>query len=435
MATVIVKSFGCSANHSEGEMMKGLLKHANHEITDAHENADVIILNICTVKGDQQALKEIRHIKEHYPQKRIVVAGCITPGIVQPIKNILPQVSLINTHHIEKIASAIQTNEPQEFLHRNRLEKVNLPRIRKNPVVGIVNIASGCTSACTFCSTKLVKGGLQSYPAEAILQECQQHIDEGCKELWLTSQDNGAWGMEFKQSLAGLLQFLTERLRGPYMIRSGMANPKHIVRFPEELIEAYKHPKVFKFLHIPVQAGSDAVLAAMRRQHTVADFLHLVKRFREEFSEFTISTDVIVGFPGETDADFEETLKLIETVKPEVVNISRFAARPGTAAVAMPDQVHGNVSKERSRQLTERCLKIIREQNRKWVGWEGEAIIDEQGKNGEWIARNHAYKQVILQGNGDNENGEENGENFQLGQIVRVKIVDTGLWDLRGVVE
>lgn len=424
MANVLVKSFGCSANLSEGEMMKGLLQKANHRVTMQEHDADTIVLNICTVKGDKQAIGEIKQARERYPGKRIIVAGCVTPSIVQPIKELVSNVSFVNTHNIDKIATVMDgDNQSHEFLQRTRLEKVNMPRIRKNPLVGIVNIASGCTSACTFCSTKLVKGGLQSYTKEAILDECQQHIAEGCKELWLTSQDNGAWGMEFKQDLADLLSFLTERLRGPYMIRSGMANPKHIVRFPERLMEAYRHPKIFKFLHIPVQSGSDAVLTSMRRQHTVADFAQLVRRFREEFPEFMITTDIIVGFPGETHDDFEQTLRLIEEIKPEAVNISRFAARPGTAAASMPNQVHGNISKERSSVLASLCKKVAVEQNRKWIGWEGEALVDEQGKNGSWIARNHAYKQIILQ---------DNKDDFQLGQKVRVKIEDATWWDLRG---
>jgi len=423
MATILVKSFGCSANISEGEMMKGLLQEATHSITEQEEKADTVVLNICTVKGDKHALREIRDIRERYPEKKIVVAGCITPSIVQPIRELVPDASLVSTHNIDKITSVIDAGDrPHDFLHRVRLEKVGMPRIRKNPVVGIVNIASGCTSACTFCSTKLVKGGLQSYTKEAILDECQQHIAEGCRELWLTSQDNGAWGMEHKQDLADLLCYLTERLRGPYMIRSGMANPKHIVRFPEKLVEAYRHPKVFKFLHIPVQSGSDKVLEAMRRQHTAADFLRSVKLFREAFPGFMITTDIITGFPGESEEDFEQTLQMVKEVKPDAVNISRFAARPGTAAIAMPDQVHGNVSNERSRELAELCKKVALEQNRRWIGWEGEAMVDERGRHGTWIARNQAYKQIILDGD------------FQLGQMVHVSIKDATWWDLRGEV-
>ncbi len=235
MANILVKSYGCSANISEGEMIKGILS-ASHTIKD--EQPDTIILNICTVKGDKQALREIKLAHEQHPNKKIIIAGCITPSIVEPIKKIIPDVSLVNTHNIDKITQVID-NPPQTFLDRARKLKVNLPRIRKNPVVGIVNIASGCTSACTFCSTKLVKGGLQSYPARAILDECQQHIAEGCREIWLTSQDNGAWGVEWKQNLSHLLTILTQELRGPYLIRNGMGNPKHIIRFIDDLIAAY----------------------------------------------------------------------------------------------------------------------------------------------------------------------------------------------------
>lgn len=401
-------------------MMQGILSRANHDIVQDEKNADAIVLNICTVKGDKNALKQVKNVHEQHPGKKIVVAGCITPSIVQQIKNFVPDASLVSTHNIDKIVQATTTK--QEFLQRSRKTKIGLPRIRANPTVGIVNIASGCTSACTFCSTKIVKGGIQSYPAQNVLEECEQHLNDGCKELWLTSQDNGCWGVEWNQNLSHLLEFLTNKLRGPFHIRNGMSNPKHVVKFYEELIKAYKHPKIFKFLHLPVQSGSNKILGLMRRQHSVKDFLKTIKRFREEIPELTLATDIIVGFPGETEQDFEQTLQVIEQARPDVINISRFAARPGTPAAKMPEQVHGRESKERSRKVTELFKRIARERNEEWVGWEGDVLVDEQGKNNTMIARNHAYKQVIIPGR------------RELGEIVRVKIIGATAHDLRAVI-
>lgn len=355
------------------------------------EGDDWTIYNICTVKGDAKILREIRKFKKQNPDKKIAITGCIAPSIVEALKKIDSQILLINTHHIDKIKKLIE--EKQDALTYAKTVKLGYKRKRNNPIIGIIPIASGCLDACAYCSTRLVKGPLFSYPPEKILEETKKSIQEGCKEIWITAQDTCCYGFDIGTNLAELLKQMTE-ITGDFKIRVGMGNPRHAVKYLKELIEAMKHPKVFKFLHIPVQSGNNEVLKAMKRGHTVETFEKIVKEFRKEIPEITISTDIIVGHPTETEEQFEDTLKLMQEIKPDVINISRFVARQGTLAAEMP-QVHGNIRKARSRRLTELQRKISLEQNKKWLGWKGEIIIDEKVKDG-MGGRNNSYKPIVI---------------------------------------
>jgi len=405
---VHVKSFGCSANHAEAEIIKGQYSELVEE-----KEADMVVLNICTVKGDKNALNEIKRVKQNYPNKKITVTGCITPSLVEPIKQIDPSARLVNTHHITELAQ-IKT----DALSHAKPIKLLKPRVRMNPVVGIVPISSGCLDACAFCSTRLVKGTLFSFPPEIIVKEVEKCVEDGCKEIWITGQDTCCYGFDRGTNLAKLLQELV-KIEGEFKIRVGMGNPRHVPKYLAELVEVMKHEKLFKFLHIPVQAGNNDVLKAMRRGHTVETFVDIVEAMRKEIPEMTISTDIIVGYPTETKEQYEDTVKLVQEIKPDVVNLARFAARPGTPAATMQGQVHGNISKERSRKLREVHKQVAAENHKKWLGWEGDIIIDEKVKDG-MGGRNYAYKNIIIR------------KDLPIGSIVRVKISEAWAYHLLG---
>lgn len=418
-----IKTYGCSANFAEAEMMKGLLKEADFTIVQSIEEAFLVILNICTVKGDDNALKEIRKVKEEYPHKKIIVAGCIPKHLHSKIREIVPDVSMVSTHNVHQAVSVVEEtlhDNPVAILAKNKQHKINLPRIRKNPVIGIVPIATGCRGRCAYCSVKLIKGDLMSYPVESIIEEVRRCVRDRCKEIWITAQDTGCYGEDTGTNIAELLKKIVE-IPGEFKIRLGMANPKYVLKHIEGLTEVFKHPKMFKFLHIPVQSGNDKILKAMKRPYKTEHFKQIITRFREEIPEMTISTDIIVGFPGETEEQFRESLVLIDQVKPDVLNISRFVARPGTKAETMEEQVSGGESKNRSRKLTSQFEWTAFSRNRKWKNWEGNILIDEHGKEGTFVGRNHAYKPVIVQGD------------FVLGQTIKVKILDVTKYDLRAV--
>lgn len=409
MEKVFVKSFGCSANFAEGEMIRGQFA----ELAESEKDADRIVLNICTVKGDKNALDEIKKIKNKFPDKKLTITGCITSSIIEPIKKI-SDANLISTHHITNILPIINS----DVLTPAKPIKLLMPRVRTNPVIGIVPISSGCLDACSFCSTRLVKGVLFSFPPEIIEQEVRKCVEDGCKEIWITGQDTCCYGFDRKTNLAQLIKRLVE-IPGKFMIRIGMGNPRHLPKYLNEFVEIMKHPKVFKFIHIPFQAGNNNVLKAMRRGHTVEQIREIVQLLRKEIPNITISTDIIVGHPTETDEQFHDTVKLVQELKIDNMNIARFVSRSGTASASMNEQVHGNIAKERSRILTKTYRELSLESNQKWIDWKGEVIVDQKKKEGV-EARNFAYKTVFIR------------EDLPLGAKVKVRIIDAQVFFLEG---
>ena len=401
----------------------GLLDKSGYEIAKDENDSEINVVNICTVKGDATALREINRLKRQFPEKKLIVAGCITESIIPKIKNLDNSISLINTHNLGKISTVVENslgNVTLELLDKKYEQKVNLPSLRKNPIVGIVPILNGCNYFCTFCSTKLVKGKLFSYPMDAIREDVKSHLKAGCKEIWITSNDTGAYMVDQggKQKLPELMKNILS-VPMDFKVRIGMMNPGNTITMVDELIEIYKHPKMFKFLHIPVQAGNNDVLKLMNRRYKVEEFIEIINAFRKEIPEITISTDIIVGFPSETEMQFNDTLRLIEKTRPDIINISRYALRQGTVAAKM--MLHPIIElKRRAKLMMELHRKIAFENNKKWVGWRGEIIIDEKGREDSWIGRNYCYKHIILKGN------------FKLGDELDIKIGDSTTFDLRG---
>ncbi|MFH1591685.1 MAG: tRNA (N(6)-L-threonylcarbamoyladenosine(37)-C(2))-methylthiotransferase [archaeon] len=420
MKKYILKTFGCSANHHDSELMAGMLSQSGLSPATEDGQADVVILNICTVKGDLKAIKEIRNARETNPDSRIIVTGCTTQRIIEACQGIDKDIITMSTHELDRLPDALagKTIGPAT----KPVAKILLPKVRINETVGIVLISEGCTNICTFCSTKSIKGNVHSYPIEDIVEEVRRSVHAGTKEIWLTSQDNGAYGLDLyrRRALGELLSELT-KIRGSFFMRVGMANPHHIKEILPQLIYALNHKNVFSFMHIPVQAGSDRVLTLMKRTYTVDDYRTIVQTLQEKVPDITIATDIIAGFPTETDEEFEETLALVRETRPQVVNISRYSIREGTKAAEMP-QLPEWIKKERSRKLTLLFEEVGTEENRRWIDWEGDVIIDDEGKDGIMQGRNSSYKAVVVPGT------------HSIGDIVHVRIKGCTQHDLRSEV-
>ncbi len=419
---VYIQTHGCTNNYYESEIMMGILTKNKFEVVFYPEDSDLIIINLCTVKGIETALRNVKAIKDKYPDKKLIIAGCISKDIIPEIRKIDEEAPLVNTHNITDIVSVIeelQQGNVIESLARVKEVKINLPKIRLNKVIGIVPIASGCVDHCAYCSVKLIKGHIYSYPEEKIIEEVKRNVVDGCREIWLTSQDNGAYGLDSGEyKLIGLMRSIL-KIKADFKIRLGMLNPKHALKMLDGLIEIYQNEKMFKFIHLPIESGNNEILTSMRRKYNVFEFKDMIDNLRNNVKGMTIATDLIVGFPGETEIQFHDSLQLIEDIKPDVLNISRFHARPNTRAFKMK-QFPSRITKDRSREVTSLFLKIAEKQNQRWIGWEGYVLIDGKGKNGTLTGRNFAYKQVVLRGN------------FELGDKVRVKIKEVTAHDLRG---
>lgn len=404
---------GCSANVADYEIASGLLKKAGFEFVDDAKKSDLNIIFTCVVKVPTFNRMIHRIIQLGKLNRPLIIAGCMPKTDSRFIERIGPKASMMGPDSIEGVVDVVNATIKGckiVFVKDLRKPKVCLPRIRRNPVIGIIPISIGCVSNCSYCGTKFARGKLFSYPAKKIVEEAKNAINDGCKELLVTSQDNGCWGQDIG---AGLPELLGEicKINGKFFIRVGMMNPLHTRRILNELVRIYHNDKIFKFLHLPVQSGSDRILKLMNRGYKIRDFLAIVKKFRKEFQKLTLSTDIIVGFPHETYRDFSKTVKLIEEVRPDIVNISKFGPRPRTEAAEMK-QVDSETLSKRSKAVHKLVRKISLESNKKWVGWEGEVLVDEIGKDA-FIGRNFAYKPVVVKASGN-----------LLGKFINVKIVD-----------
>ncbi|MBL7054367.1 tRNA (N(6)-L-threonylcarbamoyladenosine(37)-C(2))-methylthiotransferase [Candidatus Woesearchaeota archaeon] len=419
---IYIQTHGCSNNFYESEIMMGILTKNDLEIVNSPEDSDIIIINICTVKGIETTLKTIRNLKGEYPDKKLIIAGCISKDIIEEIRKIDENTPLVNTHNIMSIVEVIEEltqGNVLEALARSKEDKINLPKINFNRIIGIVPIASGCVDYCTYCSVKLIKGHIYSYPKEKIIEEVKNNLKDGCREIWITSQDNGAYGLdngEYK-----LIQLIKEilKLKGDFKIRLGVLNPRHALKMIDSLIEIYQYDKMFKFIHIPVESGNNEILTLMKRKYNIFEFRDMVDKLRSKVEGITLATDMIVGFPNETEIQFHDSLQLIQDIKPDFLNISRFHARPNTRAFKM-EQIDDKRIKNRSMEITQLFMNIAEKENKKWIGWVGEILIESQGKYGTFIGRTFNYKQVVLRGN------------LELGNKVKVKIKEATAHYLKG---
>jgi MiaB-like tRNA modifying enzyme len=422
---VFVKSFGCSTNLADGEVLAGCLAEAGYQIVNSTLAAEVLIFNTCAVKGPTEN-RMIEILKRVPANKKLIVAGCLPlinferlcrevrfDGVVGPaagdaIVNVVRRV--LDGEKVLALKGAV-----------NAKPSLNLPHIRLNPVIGIIPISYGCLGSCAYCCVVFARGHLRSYSIKEIVERVKADLAHGVREFWLTSQDTACYGRDIDTNLAQLVEAVCA-IEEDFKVRVGMMTPNMALDIFEDLVEAYKDEKVFKFVHLPVQSGDDHVLEKMRRFYTVADFKRIVNAFRTVFPKMTIATDIICGFPGEDEKAFERTLQLIEDVKPDIVNISKFFTRPRTLAASMHDAVPFSEIKRRSAMLNCLTSKIALERNREWVGWEGEILIDEVGKvAGSWIGRNFAYKPIVVR----------SAKNL-LGKNVHVRIYNASSTHLEG---
>lgn len=429
-----ILTFGCSLNISDSEVMAGLLVKAGFKLVDSVDDADLVIVNSCTVK-DKTEKNFWRLLKLlESKKKKIVVTGCIAQ--TDPEK--LTSYSLVGTTQLCNIVDAVKqtiNKKNVKYIKRSKTTpRLNLPKVRKNPVVEIIPISQGCLGSCTYCKTKAARFDLVSYRIDEILCQAKEAINSGVKEIWLTSQDNAVYGLDKGITLVDLLKELV-KLNGDFKIRVGIGNPNHLSKIIGKLLPLFKSEKLFRFLHIPVQSGNNKILNAMNRKYSVEDFTKLIKKIRTAYSDMTLSTDIIIGFPGETEQQFMDSVNLVKKIKPDVLNMSKYSARPKTLAARMP-QIHGRIIKQRSTLLAKEFYGIAVQQHRRWLGWKGNIIIDEVGKEGTdtFVGRNYAYKPVIVKKKLGEKKGSKQKKQVKLGDIIKVKITETTRNDLRGLV-
>lgn len=395
---VYVESYGCTMNHGEGEKIETMLSSLGHEIVSDSSDADLIVLNTCTVITETQnkMLKRAKEISES--GKKLIVSGCMASIQPDDVISVAPNAQIIEPRNYNELPSMIGTG--------------GIPVIKNPTVTSILPIAQGCLGSCTYCITRFARGTLCSYPLQDLVSEAKNLVNAGTKELLVTAQDTACYGFDIDSSLTDLIKSLTE-IDGRFMIRIGMMNPNNLLEIMDEFMPVWMNPKVYKFIHIPVQSGSPRILGYMQRLYSPDEFKTLVFKLRSYCPDISISTDVITGFPGETEEDHNQTIDLINEVMPDTVNVTRYSARPNTPAASFKHQVPGWISKERSRELTKLRFSISETKNKSLIGKNFPGIVSEIGKPGTMIVRTSAYRPVVI------------CEKLPLGSEVRVRITDS----------
>lgn len=407
-----IETYGCTSNKSDSEIMEGILLKNGFKKSNIEE-AEIIIINTCGVKKptEDKILYRIKELSKL--RKKIIIAGCLPKIDFERVIKAAPNFSaIIDPFSIDKISEVclrILNGENKLIIFSNKSPiKTFLPRKPSSQVIGIIQIAEGCTSACTYCCVRFARGRLQSYPYKEIVEIANNFIKNGFKEIWLTSQDLSAYDYN-GYKLPDLLNEIS-KIPGEFFIRMGMMNPRMLLPIYKEMANSFKHEKIFKFLHLPIQSGSNKVLKDMNRGYTSEDFKKIVNEFKKENNNLTLSTDIIVGYPTEEEYDFEKTIELIKEIKPDIINISKFFPRPKTPLERKPT-LPFEIIKERTKKIFELSKKISFEKNMKYIGWTGKVLIDEKGCENTWIGRNISYKPIVIESN-----------EKLLGKIVNVEI-------------
>ncbi len=422
MVRVYIETYGCTMNQADSDIMRGIIAR-NFELADSIEDADVVVINSCGVIDftERKIVKRALELKAR--GKKVVMAGCLPRISTKKVEAVAD--ALISPDNIHKVDLAIKSalrNEKVTFIGKNGIDKSKLCgvklRLREN-AIAIVSISEGCVGRCSFCATRFARGRLRSFSIESIVEEVRQCVRMGFKEIQLTSQDTGAYGLDRgEHMLPELLNEISE-IEGEFRVRVGMMNPHHAVKMLDDLINAFSSPKIYKFIHVPVQSGDNEVLRDMRRDHTVEDYVEVVRAFRKAFDDVMVSTDIIVGYPTESEEAFWKSYELLKETEPDIVNITRFSKRPFTPASKLKD-IPDWIKKERSRRLTKLAREIGLRRNRRFIGRKLRVLITKRGKEETFMARADSYRPVIL----------KEGE---IGTFVEAKIVDCAFNYLVGV--
>ncbi len=421
-----IETFGCTANFGNSQEASGALQEMGHTLSSLEE-AEAVIVNTCAVteKTERKIMQRLKLLQGD----RLVVAGCLSaalPGIVDEI-SCRERLGPLNKEAAVRIAGLFSHQDPakgtRDFAGKPAAPRPIIAPCSGSPadLCGIINIAEGCNGGCSYCIVRKARGRLVSKPPQDIIGEARKLVKSGIAEIQLAAQDTASYGNDCGLCLPELLRELCA-LPGDFMLRVGMMNPDTLQPHLAKTIEVMQSPKVYRFLHIPLQSGSNRILKSMGRRYSAQDFAEMAGELRSALPDLSLNTDVIVGFPGETEEDFKQTLDLVRLVRPDKVNITKFSSRPITPAAQLYD-MPDRIKKDRSRELTRLWLEIAAENNRHIVGKTLRALVTERGRNGTMKARAANYLGIVVHGNP------------ALGSSIRVKITASNSYYLSGWAE
>ena len=430
--TAYVETYGCQQNEADSEQLRGMLEAAGYGLTDSAEGADAVIFNTCAIRehAEQRVFGNVGalvHTKRRHPRQKIFLCGCMMgqPAVVERVKNSYPYVDAVfSTHHLWEFPSLllrVLTGKKRVFSVEDSAGSIaeGIPVVRTNTLKAWVSIMYGCNNFCSYCIVPYVRGRERSRRPQDVLDECRALIAQGYKEITLLGQNVNSYGRDLDcgMDFADLLAAVAE-LDGEFRLRFMTSHPKDASRKLFDTIA--KYDKICKQFHLPFQSGNDRVLHAMNRRYTAAQYLELVDYGRSLMPELVLTSDVIVGVPGETEAEFEDTLKLIERVRYDALFTIIFSPRAGTPAASMDDPTPRAEKNQRFDRLCALQNRISEEKHREHIGKTLRVLVD--GRDGDKLtARTDGGRLVRLDG------GDE-----LIGQFLNVTVTGSTTWSLVG---
>lgn len=429
-----ILTYGCQMNVSDSEVIAELLEQMNYRKVNSPDRADCIVFNTCCVRENADLkvygrLWEFKELKELNSSLRIVVCGCLAQKDADKMSRIFPHVDVIlGTNRLGRLPGALmeseQTGKPVVDVASLKERGVEeLPAKRDNRLSAWLPISFGCDNFCTFCIVPFVRGRLRSRPIASIIQEAKRLAAQGIKEITVLGQNVNEYGHDMKDgSDFGLVLEELNSLSGIERIRFTTSHPKDFSLDLVERIAKLNH--VCEHFHLPVQSGDDDVLARMRRVYTIKQYLNLVDRIRELIPYASISTDLIVGFPGETEAQFKNTLEVLERVRYDTAFMFAYSQREGTKAAVFSDQVSEEIRMDRLHRLIDLQNNITEEKNIMEEGLIREVLVENWSKKNpkRLTGRTRTNRIVVFDGTG-----------YHIGKLCNVKIIKGFLWGLEGV--
>ena len=403
-----LETYGCAANRGNSEAFSAALVKGGH-LPAPLEEADLVIVNTCAVT--ERTERDMKKRLSQLQGERLVVAGCLPSAIPKVVRDI----------RCCEVMGVLGSTSGRKMAEGFRPEGSGCRPLRPDRrLTAVVNISEGCLGRCSYCIVRRATEALESRTVDEVAEDVRSRLKEGAVEIQLASQDAAAYGLDRGSSLPELVDAVAG-IGGDFRVRVGMMNPSLAMPILEDLIRSYENPKIYKFLHVPVQSGSDRVLAEMKRGYSSRDFLDMTARLRAAFSDLTVYTDVIAGFPGETEEDFAATEALIREAEPDKVNVTMYSSRPGTAASSLRD-MPSRFKKERSRRITRLWQEIAGLRNGRYLGEEIVAQVTERGRGETVMARSQNYRKIAA------------CEPLRLGSFHRFRIVKTTPFYLGGEV-
>ena len=430
-----IQTYGCQMNEHDTEAIIGILEELGFSAASSKEEADIIILNTCAIRENAEnkvfgEVGRLMSLKRTNPDLILAVCGCMSQeeGVVNKLMKKYPQVDLIfGTHNIHRLPEYLYN----AIMGKERVIEVwstegdiveNMPRIRKGHIKAWVNIMYGCDEFCTYCIVPYTRGKERSRMPEDIIAEIKHLAQEGYKEVTLLGQNVNAYGKDFKDRVYTFGDLLNElhEVEMP-RIRFTTSHPRD---FDDLTLSALaKGGNLLEHIHLPVQSGNDDVLKRMNRKYTREQYLTLVKQMRETIPNVSLTTDIIVGFPGETEAQFLDTLSLVEEVGYEGAFTFIFSAREGTPAARMEDDVPEAVKKDRLKRLNEVINRQFKEGNERWLDQVVDVLVEGTSKTDDSVLAGYTRNNKLVNFKGDES---------KVGQIVKVHITEAKTWHLQG---